>query len=170
MAGKEIWSWVKSLALAIILALLIRENVLAFYMVDGTSMLPTLNDGQMVAVNKLVYRFGEPDHGDVVVFRDRGAGGGRVLIKRVIAIPGDTVQISEGQVWVNGQQLEEEYITADTEGNLGPLFIEPGFIYVMGDNRNPGMSWDSRAFGPIPLPSVLGRAEFVIFPYPQGID
>ena len=97
----------KTLAIAAILALFIRENLLAFYVVDGNSMSPTLVNGQLVAVNKLVYKFHPPRRGDVVVFVTRGNAFGpgpeRVFIKRVIAVPGDTVAIANGAVFLNGE-------------------------------------------------------------------
>ena len=174
MAGKELWSWVKSLLLAVVLALVIRENVLAFYVVDGNSMLPSLNNGQMVAVNKLVYNFSPPQNGDVVVFLTSGSMFGwsenRVFIKRVMAMPGDVIEIRDGQVFRNGQVLEEEYIDVEMNGEFGPLSIEQGWVFVMGDNRRPTGSWDSREFGPIPLEAIIGRAEAVVFPVPGRVD
>jgi signal peptidase I len=167
---KEIWSWVKSLALAIILALIIREKVMAFYVVDGNSMRPTLHNGQMVAVNKVVYNFRDPHQGEIVVFYNpAGNLDNRVFIKRVIALPGDYVQIVEGKVRVNGEELDERYIQTITEGDT-ELIIQAGYIFVLGDNRYPGGSWDSRSFGPILLSEVIGRAEIVIFPLPHRIQ
>lgn len=170
MAGKEIWGWVKSLALAVILAVVIREHVLAFYVVDGNSMLPTLNNGQMVAVNKLVYNFNSPRHGDVVVFLTEFGGENRVFIKRVIALPGDILEIQDGQVLVNGTLLQEDYLDVQMNGDYGPHQIELDSLFVMGDNRRPTGSWDSREFGPILLEKVIGRAEVVVFPIPTRVD
>jgi len=174
MARKELWSWVKSLVLAVVLALLIRENVLAFYVVDGNSMLPTLQNGQMVAVNKLVYKIRSPHHGDVVVFVTKGPAfglsEGKVFIKRVIALPGDIIEISEGEIFLNGQHLEEEYTDVEMIGNLDPIFIEEGQIFVMGDNRMPTGSWDSREFGQVAIETILGRADLVVFPVPGKVD
>jgi signal peptidase I len=173
VAGKEVWSWIKSLGVAVILALLIREHVLAFYVVDGSSMQPTLENGQLVVVNKLAYKLAEPRHGDVVVFASAGAEFGfeekRVFIKRIIALPGDFLEIQEGTVLLNGEPLTEAYIDAEMQENFGPLFIEEGLFFAMGDNREPWGSWDSREFGPVPLETILGRAEFIIFPIPGNI-
>lgn len=173
MAGKEIWSWIKSLGIAVILALLIRQHVLAFYVVDGSSMHPTLENGQLVVVNKLVYKLAEPRHGDVVVFasalEEFGFKEKRVFIKRIIALPGDTLEIKEGTLLLNGEPLIEAYTSAEMQDNFGPLFIEEGFFFAMGDNREPLGSWDSREFGPRPLGEILGRADLIIFPIPGKI-
>lgn len=170
---KELWGWIKSLILAVILALIIRENVLAFYVVDGNSMVPTLQNGQMVAVNKLVYRFGEPNHGDVVVFITKGPAFGwsedRVFIKRVIALPGDTIEIIEGEVFVNGVVIQEDYIDVEMMGDMPEVPVEEGYVFLMGDNRRPTGSWDSREFGPVPMDTILGRADIVVFPAPGKI-
>lgn len=174
VASKEVWSWIKSLALAIILALLLREYVLGFYVVDGKSMQPTLENGQLVAINKLSYRFKEPRHGDVVVFVAQGPDFGipdkRVLIKRIIALPGDTLEILGGTLLLNGQPLVETYIDIEMQGNYGPIFIEEGFFFAMGDNRSPLGSWDSREFGPRPLDTILGRADLIVFPIPGKVN
>lgn len=174
MARKEIWSWIKSLTLAVILALVIREYVLAFYVVDGTSMLPSLHNGQLVAVNKLVYRLDDPHHGDVVVFVAQGEAFGpeekRIFIKRLIALPGDFVEIRQGALFINGKLMIEQYIDVEMQGDFGPLFIEEGLFFAMGDNRRPNGSWDSRELGPFPLDTILGRADLIIFPIPGKVD
>jgi len=174
MASNELWGWVKALALAVVLALVIRGYILAFYLVDGNSMEPSLHNGQLVAVNKLVYRFNEPSHGDVIVFikeaQDSNSREDRIFIKRIIALPGDTVAIRDGAVILNGNALDEDYIDAAVEDSLEPLCIDEGMVFVMGDNRTRYGSWDSRDFGPISLDTVLGRADAVIFPVPGRID
>lgn len=176
---KEIWSWVKTFALAIIIALVIRNYVVAFYIVDGSSMQPTLADGQVLMVNNLSYRIWEPKYGDVIVFKKEGythtSGGnwlvGRdALVKRIIGLPGDTVYIDSGIVYLNGIVLEEEYVDCEIFGSYGPITLEDGMIFVLGDNRNPNGSTDSRIFGPVPISSVIGRAEYVILPKPHKVD
>lgn len=173
MALKELWSWIKTIALAVILALLIREYVLAFYVVDGNSMQPTLQDGQMIAVNKITYRFGAIKRGDVAVFSTRKATLGlskeKVLIKRIIALPGDTIQIKDGKVFLNGKELIEDYVDAEIDKDMELLLLGEDSVFVLGDNRHAGGSLDSREFGPIPLDSILGKAKLVIFPNPHKV-
>lgn len=179
MMKKEIWSWVKTFLLAIAIALLIRNYVFALYVVDGTSMQPTLADGQILMVNNFKYRFWEPKHGDVIVFSKEGISGTRrgnwfvgsnALVKRIIALPGDSVFIGDGQVYVNDKPLAEEYVDCQLVDSYGPVIIPEGWLFVLGDNRHPGGSLDSRTFGPIPLSSVLGKADFVVLPAPHKVD
>lgn len=176
---KEIWSWVRTFLLAIVIALLIRNYVFALYVVDGSSMQPTLADGQILMVNNLSYRFWEPQRGDVIVFTKEGITrsrrgnwlvGGNALVKRIIALPGDTVFIDNGQVFVNGEALTEDYVDTQLVDSFGPMTIEEGWLFVLGDNRHPGGSLDSRSFGPIPISSVVGRADFVVLPSPHKVD
>lgn len=176
---KEILSWLKTLVLAVIIALVIRNHVFALYVVDGLSMQPTLADGEILIVNNFTYKFWKPERGDIIVFKKEDITGTRqgnwlvgnnALVKRVIALPGDTVLIESGQVWVNGSPLAEEYIDFELNGNYGPVTIEEGWLFVLGDNRHPGGSLDSRSFGPIPVSSVIGRADYIILPSPHRIS
>jgi signal peptidase I len=173
VARKELWSWLKTIILAVVIALLIREYVLAFYVVDGSSMQPTLKNGQMVAVNKMGYRIGSLERGDVAVFEPPkeivGSTEERVFIKRIIALPGDTIEIKDGKVFLNGEELAETYIDAVMEQDMDPIQIAANTVFVMGDNRHPRGSWDSRTFGPIPIDTILGKAELVIFPNPHKV-
>lgn len=171
MPGKEARSWIKFLLTAIVLAIIIRHFLLAFYVVDGNSMQPTLQNGQVIAVNKLVYRINPPRHGDIVVFAgEQGFSRGRPLIKRVIALPGDTLAIYDGVVFLNDRPLQEDYTGVLTSGFLEPIVIGENMLFVMGDNREPRGSWDSREFGPISIDSVLGRAALIVFPVPGKVD
>lgn len=172
MPGKNRWSWIRSIILAIVLALVTRQYVMAFYSVDGNSMSPTLRNGQIIAVNKLVYNYNQPRQGDVIVFLHRESAGnrGRILIKRIIALPGDTLEITDGTVIVNGAPLHETYINTPPAGDYEPISLWEDMLFVMGDNRIPRGSWDSRDFGPIPMNSVLGRASIIVLPIPGKID
>ncbi len=128
--------------------------------VDGHSMEPTLHTGEFVVVNKLAYKFGSPQQGDVIVFhfpRDPE----QEYIKRVIGLPGDTVSISKGEVRVNGQVLEEPYILNQPAYN-NKWTVPERHLFVLGDNRN--NSSDSHTWGPVPLNYVVGKALFVYWP------
>jgi len=176
--AKELWNWIKTLLIAIVIALIIRNYVFALYIVDGSSMQPTLADGQILMVNNFSYKFWQPTYGDVIVFKKEGFGrrrgnwllGGDALVKRVIALPGDTVLIDGGKVYVNGTPLAEGYVDWEITDSYGPITVEPNTLFVLGDNRHPGGSMDSRSFGVIPISSVLGRADFVVLPSPHKID
>jgi signal peptidase I len=128
--------------------------------VDGQSMLPTLNTGEFVIVNKLAYKVGNPKYGDIIVFhfpRDPE----QEYIKRVIGLPGDQIVISQKQVQVNGTVLEEPYIT-DPPLYEADWTIPDNSLFVLGDNRN--NSSDSHNWGPVPMDYVVGKALFIYWP------
>lgn len=180
--------------IAFVVALLIKTFLLQAFYIPSASMEPTLVEGDRVLVEKVSYRFGEPERGQVVVFEKkfeslapaeddpfwediasalRGlfgfpTGGTQDFIKRVMAVEGDTIEGREGRVYVNGDVVEEPYLTEGTETSaFGPVKVPDGMIFVMGDNR--GNSDDSRAFGPIPVEEVVGHAFLLLWP-PSDFD
>ncbi|MDD2694852.1 MAG: signal peptidase I [Anaerolineales bacterium] len=128
--------------------------------VDGQSMEPTLHTGEYVIVNKLAYKFGAPAIGDVIIFR-YPRNPQQEYIKRVIGLPNDRVEIRDGQVWVNGQLLDEPYIASAPNYQANWVVPEKS-LFVLGDNRN--NSSDSHAWGPVPLEYVVGKAIVVYWP------
>ncbi len=157
---------------AVLIALLINLFLAQATRVYGQSMEPNLHTNQRLIVEKLSYNaflrqylgFDGPDRGDVVVIRVRTQGD-ELLIKRVIGLPGDVVEIRDGQVFVNGEPLDEPYLATKTSGIYGPTTVPPLHIFVLGDNR--GSSNDSRSFGTISLKDVVGRAWFSYWPLDQ---
>lgn len=128
--------------------------------VDGFSMEPTMHSGEFVLVNKLAYKFGEPKLGDVIVFqypRDPE----QEYIKRVIGTPGDHVKIYDGQVYINGQLINEPYI-ASPPSYQNEWTVPENSLFVLGDNRN--NSSDSHSWGPVPMDYVIGKALFIYWP------
>jgi signal peptidase I len=162
--------WFVVIAVALIVAFLVRTFVLAHFVVDGTSMATTLHDDDRVFVNKLSYRLHDPNRGDVVVLHQITGASERDLIKRVIALPGETIEVRSCQVLIDGQPLEEPYLDPEVVqpgncgGELAPQTVPEDHVFVMGDNR--GGSQDSRALGPIDEDDLVGRA-FVVF-WPQS--
>jgi len=128
--------------------------------VDGSSMEPTLRNGEFVLVNRLAYRIGQPARGDVVVFH-YPKNPTQEYIKRVIGLPGDEVKIFRRQVTVNGKILDEPYI-ADAPHYTVNTTVPAGTFFVLGDNRN--NSSDSHSWGPVPLENVVGKAFLVYWP------
>ncbi|MBS3872594.1 MAG: signal peptidase I [Firmicutes bacterium] len=162
---RELFEWGKAFALAVILALIIRMFLVEVYVVDGHSMQPTLLDQERVLVNKLTYRLGGPRPSDVIVFRYPQEPW-RDFIKRVVAVGGQTVEVRDGQVFVDGAALPEPYLKAPTHGVFGPEVVPEGTVFVLGDNRN--FSLDSRdaTVGFVPLANVKGKAMAVFWPLP----
>jgi len=159
----EIKDWIVSIVVAVALAMFIRTFIVELYVVDGPSMRPTLESAERLVVNKFIYRFRAPEKGEVLVFqypRDPS----RDFIKRVIATPGDTIEIREGRVLVNDQILVEDYILEKTRSEYPKMTVPEGRIFVMGDNRN--NSEDSRFadVGFVPYDLIKGKAVMVFWP------
>jgi signal peptidase I len=141
--------------------------VLAHFVVDGSSMEPTLQSGDRVFVNKLSYRLHDPNRGDVVVLHQRSGASERDLIKRVIGLPGEEIEMQSCQVLVDGAALTEPYLAPETVngdcgGDFEPVLVPDDTVFVMGDNR--GGSQDSRQLGPISYDDLVGRAFVVFWP------
>ena len=150
---RALFDWAIVIGVALLVAFLVRTFVLAHFVVDGTSMANTLYDDDRVFVNKLSYRLHDPNRGDIVVLHQISGASERDLIKRVIALPGETIEIRSCQVLIDGRLLEEPYLDAEVVqpgncgGELAPVTVSEEHVFVMGDNR--GGSQDSRALGPI---------------------
>jgi signal peptidase I len=145
----------------------VRPFIVAAYWVPTESMVPTLLVGDRVFANKFIYRFAEPERGDIVVFEDV-EGGEDYLIKRVVAVAGDRVRVVNGVLRVNGETQDEPYVAPQfPNGSVyGPERLPEGYVFVMGDNR--GNSADSRVFGLLPVENIEGEA-FVRFWPPSRI-
>jgi signal peptidase I len=152
----------ETIILAVVLFFAINA-VSARVRVDGFSMVPTLQDGEYVLVNRLAFRNKLPERGDIIVFVSPQVSD-LDLIKRVIGLPGDSVKISGGVVQVNDQVLDEPYIAAAPIYN-GEWDVPEGNLFVLGDNRND--SSDSHAWGLLPVENVIGKAILIYWPIPE---
>jgi signal peptidase I len=147
---------------ALLIALLINVFVGQATRVEGQSMEPSLHTDQRLVVEKVSYRFHGPQRFDIVVLK-LPSQDDELLIKRVIGLPGETVEIQDGAVYIDGQPLDEPFITASTRGGrYTKVTVPPLHVFVMGDNRN--HSNDSRSFGPVPLENIVGRAWVSYWP------
>ncbi|HEY7680654.1 MAG TPA: signal peptidase I [Terriglobia bacterium] len=167
-APKESWlpsigSWIRDLVIALFIAGVV---ILFFYQpvkVEGTSMMPRLTDQERIFINKFVYRLEPIQRGDVVVFwfpRDPS----KSYIKRVIGLPGDAVEMRDGEVLVNGERLTEPYVQPEFRGQqtVRQRRVPPDEFYVLGDHRN--SSNDSRVWGTVPRKYIYGKAEMIYWP------
>lgn len=174
---RTILEWVAVAVGALAVALLIKAFLLQAFYIPSASMEPTLHENDRVLVNKLSYRFGDVQRGDIVVFSKPPGAGGSIddFIKRVIALPGETISFSGGTVFVDGRAIVEDYVhgVRTTNGNPIPgcanepaaadtCKVPDGMVFVMGDNRDD--SADSRSFGPIDEESIVGRAFLKVWP------
>ena len=153
----------ETILLAAILFLVIN-GVSARVRVEGFSMVPSLQDGEFVLVNRMAYRFGDPQRGDIIVFHHPTDQTSEDLIKRVIGLPGDRVSVEGGVVHVNGVALKENYI-ADRPAYTDSQKVPEGELYVLGDNRN--NSSDSHAWGFVPYKDVIGKAILIYWPFKE---
>ena len=163
------WENIQILIIALILALLIRVFVAEPRFIPSDSMLPTLEVGDRLIVEKLSYRLRPPEFGEIIVFdppqqlQIQGYTKDQAFIKRIIGQPGQTVQVNNGTVFVNQQPLQEPYIAAPPNYTLPPVTVPDGEFFVMGDNRN--NSNDSHVWGFLPQRNIIGRAWLRFYPF-----
>ncbi|MGG2053507.1 signal peptidase I [Lysinibacillus pakistanensis] len=171
----ELWEWTKALLIAFAIAAIIRYFLFTPIAVDGESMMPTLENGDRMIVNKIGYKIGEPKRFDIVVFH---APEKKNYIKRVIGLPGETLEYKNDQLYINGEPIDEPYLDAYksqiTEGTLTEDFslkdigvnleeIPEGFVFVMGDNRR--YSKDSRHIGLVDQKEIIGNTSLIFWPF-----
>ena len=186
--GREILEWVVTIVAAVAIALVIRTFIFEPVRVDGQSMDDTLADGEIMIVSKLGYSsfdfiggrvsaFGNPKRFDVVICRYPGRGYTN-FVKRVVGLPGDTVSVQDGYLYINDEKYDEPYINDDYRSgylnNFAPFTVPDGQYFVMGDHRN--NSNDSRSIGPIDRNMIVGHVVQVVFPFssfrsiPNGLN
>jgi signal peptidase I len=165
---KSIYEFAKTLILAVLIALLITT----FFkptLVKGYSMYPTIQPNNYLIINKIPYMQGMPAYGDIIVFKASIAYEGGVekdLIKRVIGLPGDVIEVRDSIVYRNNEALEEPYIYGGlTPGDMAPVTVSDDNIFVMGDNRPVSLDSRDASIGEIPMDKVLGKAALRLFPF-----
>jgi len=161
--GREIRTWIRDIVFAALTAVLIVVFVVQPVKVEGTSMQPHLADQERIFVNKFLYHVSEIDRGDIVVFwypKDPA----KSFIKRVVGLPGETLKIDSGRVYVNGSPLDEPYVPGEYADSsyFGPAVVSPGSYFVLGDHRN--SSNDSRNWGMVPVQNIFGKAVLRYWP------
>ena len=165
--GTFIYSFIETVVIALVIAVVLYLFIMTPHEVLGNSMHPTYKNGEYLMANKLTYRFGEPQRGDVIIFQYSET---QDFIKRIIGIPGDTIMIKDGNMFINGQQLDEsDYLSESVYTRGGDYLSEgetvsigEGEYFVLGDNRP--HSSDSRTFGPISATKIKGKAWIVYLP------
>ncbi|MNH95307.1 Signal peptidase I P [compost metagenome] len=163
----ELWDVIRTVGIAFIVLLLLHIYVFNLSVVKGQSMEPTLEESERLFVNKIIYNFRGPRPGEVVVLKDPSTGPDKkeYLVKRIVAVPGNTVEVRGHQLYVNNTWLNEPYTDIQIEdADFGPVVLKSDEYFVMGDNRHAGRSKDSRYFGNVKKKEIIGRAEFVFWP------
>lgn len=166
LKGKEWYDFVETILFAFILAFLIKSFILQISYIPTGSMIPTLNDGEAVLVVRIPYYFREPERGEIIVFK-YPLDTSKEYVKRLIGLPGDTIEIKQGNVYVNGKLLEENYVKRKSDDNYGPIKVPKDSYFVLGDNRP--VSVDSRYWGFVPKKNLVGKAILLLWP-PQRIQ
>lgn len=170
---KEVLSWAKTLVVVLLLVVAIRAFLFTNYIVYGSSMMPTIQDRERVIINKIGYDVGSPDRFDMIVFH---ANETTDYIKRIIGLPGDTIEFIEDSLYVNGEFIEETYLNGAVAKNnrrhytedfklewlTGEKTVPEGHYFVLGDNRP--NSIDSRHIGFIPFDKIVGKADIAYWP------
>lgn len=161
----SIAGWIRDLFISVILAILVILFLYQPVKVEGTSMMPALVDQERIFINKFVYKWGigNVERGDMVVFWFPGDPT-KSYIKRVIGLPGDTIEVDNGAVIVNGRRLEESYVTDEYRDrqSMSPFKVQPDEFFVLGDHRS--SSNDSRSWGTVPRRYIYGKAVFIYWP------
>jgi len=167
--NKSGWiEWLKAVVIAVLVAVTLKSFVFSTSIVEGESMDPTLSDGEKIVFNKLVYNVGKPKHGDIVIIKKPY----KYYVKRVIALPGETIEMKNHILYIDGKQVEQSYISQEARektGNFGPMTLPSESYFVMGDNR--AVSKDSRngqnGLGLIKEDEIIGKSEFIYYPITQ---
>jgi signal peptidase I len=161
----EWYDLLETIVFAFILAFLIKTFILQISYIPTGSMIPTLNEKEAVLVIRIPYYFREPSRGEVIVFK-YPQDLTKEYVKRLIGLPGDTIEIKNGVVYVNGKALDEPYVKNKSSDNYGPIKVPKDNYFVLGDNRP--VSVDSRYWGFVPKKNLVGKAVLLLWP-PQRI-
>jgi signal peptidase I len=146
-------------ALLLAAIVVMRAFVFEFLIITGDSMNPTIVHGDRILVSKLAYRSREPEKGDIIAFKM----GLKMIVKRVASVPGDVIEVRDGQLYCNGKEFaHDSYFHNPRRRSYGPIVVQGGRVFVMGDNS--ALSVDSRDFGTIPYQDIIGKAVFIYFP------
>jgi signal peptidase I len=160
---KSILEWIALIVIAWLISFVIRMFIFDTRIVPTGSMLPTIQLEDRVIFDKLFYHFDTLERGDIIMFQPPPASGeSDDLVKRIIGLPGETIEVREGKVWINGKALEEPYLNQAPKYTYGPIEIPEGTYFMMGDNRN--NSKDSHIWGVLPKENIKGRVLLRYWP------
>lgn len=162
----EFIEWGKAIIIAVLLAVILRTFIFATSIVEGESMHPALEDGERIIFNKFVYIISEPERGDIVIIQHPDKN----YVKRVIGLPNETIEMKNHELFIDGVKQETLFIDKHNSmltGNFGPIHIPDNSYFVMGDNRANSFDSRHREFGFINRSEIIGRSEFVIYPFSE---
>ena len=162
---REIFEWIMVFVVAAALAFVVRTFIFEPVRVDGSSMLNTLTDGEYMIATKFDYLLGDPERFDIVICDYPNTSDGMYRVKRVIGLPGETIELRAGELYVDGVHIEQDFDMTPNETYFGPYTVPPGHYFVMGDNRNNSKDSRSAMVGPLERNEIKGHVRAVVFPF-----
>ena len=162
---QEIFEWVMVFVVAAALAFVVRTFIFEPVRVDGSSMLNTLTDSDFMIATKFDYLLGDPERFDIVICDYPNTDDGMYRVKRVIGLPGETIELRAGELYVNGEHVAQDFDMTENETYFGPLTVPEGCYFVMGDNRNTSKDSRSPMVGPLKRSEIKGHVRCVVFPF-----
>ena len=162
---QEIFEWVMVFVVAAALAFVVRTFIFEPVRVDGSSMLNTLTDSDFMIATKFDYLLGDPERFDIVICDYPNTDDGKYRVKRVIGMPGETIELRAGELYVDGEHVEQNFDMTENETYFGPLTVPEGCYFVMGDNRNNSKDSRSAMVGPLKRSQIKGHVRCVVFPF-----
>lgn len=162
---QEIFEWIMVFVVAAAMAFVVRTFLFEPVRVDGASMMNTLTDSDFMIATKFDYLFGDPDRFDIVICNYPNTDDGMYRVKRVIALPGETVELSGGNLFINGELVEQNFDMTPNSTNYGPITVPEDHYFVLGDNRNNSKDSRSATVGCLPRSMIEGHVRAVVFPF-----
>jgi len=162
---QEIFEWIMVFVVAAAMAFVVRTFIFEPVRVDGASMMNTLTDSDFMIATKFDYLFGDPERFDIVICNYPNTDDGMYRVKRVIGLPGETVELSAGNLFINGELVEQNFDMTPNETFYGPITIPEDHYFVLGDNRNNSKDSRSAMVGPLPRDMIEGHVRAVVFPF-----
>ncbi|MDO5299544.1 MAG: signal peptidase I [Clostridia bacterium] len=164
---QEIFEWVMVFVVAAAMAFVVRTFIFEPVRVDGQSMLNTLQDNEFMIATKYDYLTNDPERFDIVICDYPNADDGMYRVKRVVGLPGETLELRAGELYINGEYVEQNFDMTENEAYFGPYTVPEGCYFVMGDNRNNSKDSRSSMVGALTRAQIKGHVRAVIYPFDQ---
>ena len=162
---REIFEWIMVFVVAAVLAFTVRTLIFEPVRVDGSSMLNTLTDGEFMIATKYDYLLGDPERFDIVICDYPNTDDGMYRVKRVIGMPGETIELRAGELYIDGVHMEQNFEMTPNQTYFGPYTVPEGHYFVLGDNRNNSKDSRSTMVGPLKRKEIKGHVRAVVFPF-----
>ena len=162
---REIFEWIMVFVVAAAMAFVVRTFIFEPVRVDGSSMLNTLTDSEFMIATKFDYLLGDPERFDIVICNYPNTSDGMYRVKRVIGMPGETMELRAGELYIDGQHMEQNFDMTENETYFGPYTVPEGHYFVLGDNRNNSKDSRSPMVGALPRKMIRGHVRAVVFPF-----